>query len=49
MQDLPHHYRVNASAEHEGNIILKADDLPRGSKGLKAGVEHSGGIRQWHP
>ena len=25
MQDLPHHYHVNASAEAEGNIALKAN------------------------
>jgi peroxiredoxin-like protein len=29
MQDLPHQYHVNANAETEGNIILKADDLPQ--------------------
>jgi peroxiredoxin-like protein len=27
MQDLPHHYQVNASAEVDGNVALKADDL----------------------
>ena len=29
MQDLPHHYQVNASAEVDGNVALKADDLPQ--------------------
>ena len=29
MQDLPHHYHVNASAEAEGNITLKAENLPQ--------------------
>lgn len=29
MQDLPHHYQVNASAESEGNIVLKGDELPQ--------------------
>ena len=28
MQDLPHHYHVNASAESDGNVALKADNLP---------------------
>jgi peroxiredoxin-like protein len=28
MQDLPHHYHVNASAEVDGTVTLKADDLP---------------------
>ena len=29
MQDLPHHYKVNASGEIDGNVALKADDLPQ--------------------
>ena len=29
MQELPHHYQVSASAETEGNIALKADELPQ--------------------
>lgn len=28
MQDLPHHYLVNASTEADGNVELKADNLP---------------------
>lgn len=28
MQDLPHHYRVAASAEGAANVTLSADDLP---------------------
>jgi peroxiredoxin-like protein len=29
MQDLPHRYNVSASAEAEGNIVLKAENLPQ--------------------
>ncbi|MEZ5503495.1 MAG: OsmC family protein [Halioglobus sp.] len=29
MQDFPHHYHVSANAETEGNIVLKADELPQ--------------------
>jgi len=29
MQDLPHQYHVNASAEIDSNVILKADNLPQ--------------------
>jgi peroxiredoxin-like protein len=29
MQDLPHRYQVSANAETEGNIVLRADDLPQ--------------------
>lgn len=29
MQDLPHRYRVSATAETEGNIVLKAENLPQ--------------------
>jgi len=28
MQDLPHHYHVSASSEADGNVELKADNLP---------------------
>ena len=29
MQNLPHRYQVSANAESEGNVVLKADDLPQ--------------------
>jgi peroxiredoxin-like protein len=29
MQDLPHRYHVSAIAEAEGNIVLKAENLPQ--------------------
>ena len=29
MQDLPHQYRVSAAAEVDGNVILKAENLPQ--------------------
>lgn len=29
MQDLPHRYHVSATAETEGNIVLKAENLPQ--------------------
>jgi peroxiredoxin-like protein len=29
MQNLPHRYQVSANAETEGNVVLKADDLPQ--------------------
>jgi len=29
MQDLPHQYSVSARAETDGNIVLKAEDLPQ--------------------
>ncbi len=47
MQDLPHHYHVNASAEAEGNITLKAEDLPRIVTAAPA--EFGGPGDQWSP
>jgi peroxiredoxin-like protein len=47
MQDLPHHYHVNASAEAEGNITLKAEDLPQLVTGPPA--EFGGPGDQWSP
>lgn len=29
MQNLPHQYHVSANAETEGNVVLRADDLPQ--------------------
>ena len=47
MQDLPHHYHVNASAEAEGNITLKAEDLPQ--LVTAAPAEFGGPGDQWSP
>ena len=47
MQDLPHHYRVNASAEVEGNIALKGDSLPPLASAPPA--EFGGPGDQWSP
>lgn len=47
MQDLPHHYHVNASAEAEGNITLKAEDLPQLVTAPPA--EFGGPGDQWSP
>ena len=47
MQDLPHHYHVNASAEAEGNITLKAEDLPQVVTAAPA--EFGGPGDQWSP
>ncbi len=47
MQDLPHHYHVNASAEAEGNIALKAKDLPQLITAPPA--EFGGPGDQWSP
>ncbi len=47
MQDLPHHYHVTASAETEGNITLKADDLPQLVTAPPA--EFGGPGDQWSP
>lgn len=47
MQDLPHHYRVNSSAEAEGNVTLKADDLPQIVTAPPA--EFGGPGDQWSP
>jgi peroxiredoxin-like protein len=47
MQDLPHHYLVSANAETEGNIALKADDLPQLVSAPPA--EFGGPGDQWSP
>lgn len=47
MQDLPHHYHVNASAEAEGNVSLKGDDLPQIVSAPPA--EFGGPGDQWSP
>jgi peroxiredoxin-like protein len=47
MQDLPHHYDVAANAEAEGNILLKADDLPQLVSAPPA--EFGGPGDQWSP
>ncbi|MBP6724118.1 MAG: OsmC family protein [Halioglobus sp.] len=47
MQDLPHHYHVNANAEAEGNITLKAEDLPQIVTAAPA--EFGGPGDQWSP
>lgn len=47
MQDLPHHYHVNASAEADGNVTLKADDLPMLVTAPPA--EFGGPGNQWSP
>ena len=47
MQDLPHPYHVNASAEAEGNITLKAEDLPQLVTAPPA--EFGGPGDQWSP
>ena len=47
MQDLPHHYHVNASAEVDGNVALKADDLPQLITAPPA--EFGGPGDQWSP
>lgn len=47
MQDLPHHYHVNASAEADGNVTIKADDLPQIVTAPPA--EFGGPGDQWSP
>ena len=47
MQDLPHHYHVNASAEAEGHITLKAENLPQIVTAPPA--EFGGPGDQWSP
>ena len=47
MQDLPHHYHVNASAESTGTVTLKADDLPQIVTAPPA--EFGGPGDQWSP
>ena len=47
MQEFPHHYRVNASAEADGNVTIKADDLPEIVTAPPA--EFGGPGDQWSP
>ncbi len=47
MQDLPHHYLVNASAESEGNVTLTAEELPQLVTAPPA--EFGGPGDQWSP
>jgi peroxiredoxin-like protein len=47
MQEFPHHYRVNASAEADGNATIKADDLPEIVTAPPA--EFGGPGDQWSP
>ena len=47
MQDLPHHYLVNAEAEAEGNIALKSDNMPQLVSAPPA--EFGGPGDQWSP
>ncbi len=47
MQDLPHHYLVSADAETEGNIALRAENLPQLVSAPPA--EFGGPGDQWSP
>ena len=47
MQDMPHHYRVSASAEADGNILLQEDNLPQLVSAPPA--EFGGPGDQWSP
>lgn len=47
MQELPHHYHVSATAETEGNVALKAEDLPQLVSAPPA--EFGGPGDQWSP
>jgi len=47
MQDLPHHYHVNACAENEGTVTLTADNLPQIVTAPPA--EFGGPGDQWSP
>jgi peroxiredoxin-like protein len=47
MQELPHHYHVTASAESEGNVALKANDVPQLITAPPA--EFGGPGDQWSP
>jgi peroxiredoxin-like protein len=47
MQDLPHHYHVTANAESDGNVTLKADNLPQLVTAPPA--EFGGPGDQWSP
>ena len=47
MQNLPHQYQVSANAESEGNVVLKADDLPQLISAPPA--QFGGPGNQWSP
>jgi peroxiredoxin-like protein len=47
MQDFPHKYHINASANAEDNIVLKADNLPQLISAPPA--EFGGPGDQWSP
>ena len=47
MQNLPHRYQVSANAETEGNVVLKADDLPQLISAPPA--QFGGPGNQWSP
>ncbi|MEP4146810.1 MAG: OsmC family protein [Halioglobus sp.] len=47
MQDFPHHYLVSASAETEGTIALKSDNMPQIVSAPPA--EFGGPGDQWSP
>ena len=47
MQELPQFYQVIATAETEGNVILKAEDVPQLVTAPGAGSDGSG--NQWSP
>lgn len=47
MQDLPHYYSVNASAEFDGNATLTVDDVPQLVTARP--VEFGGPGDQWSP
>ena len=47
MQDFPHRYHISASAETEGNILLKAENLPQLVSAPPA--EFGGPGDQWSP
>jgi peroxiredoxin-like protein len=47
MQDLPHRYHVSATAEAEGNVVLKAENLPQLISASPA--QFGGPGDQWSP
>jgi organic hydroperoxide reductase OsmC/OhrA len=47
MLDFPHHYHVTASAEFEGNLALRSDDVPQLVTALPQ--EFGGPGNQWSP
>ena len=47
MQDMPHHYQVLATAEAEGNILLRSENLPQLVSAAPA--EFGGPGNQWSP